>query len=116
MIRRADAVTVTIGPKFGGPGDTWAAQILNDGEFEGKGRLFNRTVLKPGAAIGKHRHTNEFEVYYILKGQGEYDDNGNKVQVGPGDVTICPDGEEHGILSTGKEDLELIALILFAGK
>ncbi|GFH62919.1 MAG: putative mannose-1-phosphate guanylyltransferase /mannose-6-phosphate isomerase [Candidatus Desulfovibrio kirbyi] len=116
MIRRADAVTVTICPKFGGPGDTWAAHILNEGEFEGKGRLFNRTVLKPGVGIGKHRHTNEFEVYYILKGEGLYDDNGSKVKVGAGDMTLCPDGEEHGILNTGTEDLEMIALILFAGK
>jgi mannose-6-phosphate isomerase-like protein (cupin superfamily) len=116
MIRRSDAVTTASSQRFGGPGEAWSAQILNEGEFEGRGRLFNRMVLKPGVGIGKHRHTKEFEVYYILKGQGLYDDNGAKVNVGPGDVTVCPDGEEHGILNTGAEDLEMIALILFAGK
>ncbi|MDR2745499.1 MAG: cupin domain-containing protein [Desulfovibrio sp.] len=114
MIRNAKERVTSVGVKFGGPGETWLAQILNPDEFGNKGRLFNHNVLKPGCGLGKHRHEGEFEVYYILKGEALYNDNGNEVTVRPGDVTICPSGEEHGILNTGKEDVEFIALILFA--
>ena len=113
MIRRSSECTTIVKQMFGGPGEMEARQILNEGEFADKGRLFNHVTLKPGAAIGKHRHNNEFEVYYILSGHGTYDDNGTPVEVGPGDVTCCPRGEQHAILNTGSENLELIALILF---
>ena len=116
MIRRSGERTSIVKTMFGGPGEMEAKQILNDGEFADKGRLFNHVTLKPGAAIGKHQHNNEFEVYYILSGHGTYDDNGTPVEVGPGDVTCCPHGERHGILNTGTGDLVFIALILFDKK
>ena len=114
MVRK-DKERVTLSAmRFGGPGETWMAQLLNPDEFADKGRLFNHNILKPGCGLGKHSHDGEFEVYYILKGEGLYNDNGNEVTVRAGDVTVCPSGEEHGILNTGREDLEFIALILFA--
>ena len=73
-------------------------------------------LLRPGDAIGKHRHVNDFEVYHILKGEGLYDDNGCETTVRAGDVTICRHGEEHALLNNGPDDLEMIALILYAGK
>ncbi|MDR1857146.1 MAG: cupin domain-containing protein [Desulfovibrio sp.] len=116
MIRKASEATVVVGQKFSGPGEAWSAQILNEGEFAGKGRLFNYMVLKPGVGVGKHRHSGDFEAYYILEGEGRYDDNGKEVVVGKGDITICHDGEEHAIYNAGPEDLKLVALILFTGK
>lgn len=101
---------------FAGPGEVEAKQILNEGEFRDKGRLFNHIVLKPGTAVGEHRHTNDFEVYYVLSGTGLYNDNGTEVEVGPGDVTVCPEGERHALLNTGTTDMEIIALILFDRK
>ena len=40
-------------------------------------------------------------------------DNGTITTVEAGDVTFCPPGTGHGILNTGDEPLELIALILY---
>jgi len=53
-------------------------------------------------------------VYYILKGEGVYDDNGTEVIVQPGDTTLCLSGESHALINRSSEDLELIALILFS--
>ena len=53
------------------------------------------------------------EFYYILRGRGEYNDNGTLVELGPGDVSFTAPGEGHGILCVGDEPLEYIALILF---
>lgn len=113
MIRFASDVPSVENCMFGGPGLLHAKQILKKDEFEGKGRLFNHCVLHPGEAVGYHPHTNEFEVYYILKGTGLYSDNGKEVTVHEGDVTVCPSGESHGLKNAGDDDLVFVALILF---
>lgn len=97
----------------GGKGPLAITNILQEGEFCGKGRLFTHSVLKPGVSIGTHPHHDEFEVYYILSGEGSYDDNGQIKTVHAGDVTVCPSGEVHGLENTGTEDLAIIALILY---
>ena len=43
-----------------------------------------------------------------------YDDNGTQVEVGPGDVMLCRDGESHSLLNTGSENIELLAVVLFS--
>ena len=107
MIRRASERVHTSKKMFGAPGELEAFQILNPGEFNDKGRLFNHCVLRPGEGLGMHRHSGDFEIYYIIKGQGLYNDNA-------GDTTFCMDGEEHSLLNNGTENLEFIALILFS--
>ena len=83
-------------------------------ELYGKGRLFNLMVLAPGNSIGEHYHEGDNEIFYFLSGTGEYNNNGTKVQVCPGDTTICSDGEMHGLVNTGDEPLKFIALILYS--
>ena len=48
MIRRASERVHTSKKMFGAPGELEAFQILNPGEFNDKGRLFNHCVLRPG--------------------------------------------------------------------
>lgn len=116
MIRRNEEVRTQERDKmYDGSGSVLFNHLL-DGpkEMNEKGRIFSRTVLKPGCSIGYHVHQNESETYYILSGTGEYDDNGTIVTVHPGDVTFTSSGEGHAIKNIGEEPLELIALILFA--
>ena len=114
MIRRKNELQKVDAQLFGGPGELHSTIILKKEEFCEKGRLFNHCVLHPGEAVGTHPHNNEFEVYYILSGTGEYNDNGQKSTVEKGDMTVCSSGESHGLINTGKEDLVFMALILFS--
>ena len=99
---------------FNGAGEAQMLKILNGPEeMFGKGRLFNHCTLAPGAEIGWHVHSGDGEIYYILKGHGEYSDNGTIVEVWPGDTTFVGDGEGHSMINTGDEPLEAIALILY---
>lgn len=99
---------------FGGPGDVRNTRILNDAEeMYNKGRLFNHIYLDPGCKVGYHVHQGDGETYYILKGEGEYNDNGDVTTVRAGDVTFVDAGEGHSLLNTGTETLEAIALILY---
>lgn len=94
-----------------GQGPVNMIHLLEKEEFNDKGRMYARVLLEPGSSIGYHIHNGEQESYYILKGQGLYDDNGREVIVNQGDLTLCKDGEGHSIKNDGKEDLEFIALI-----
>lgn len=73
---------------------------------------FARITVLPGSELGRHQHVGDFEFYYFLEGEGEYDDNGTIVKVKPGDVYRCADGEWHCVRNTGDTDLVFIALII----
>ena len=99
---------------FDGAGQARMRLILeSNAEMYDKGRVFNHLYLEPGCEVGWHIHHGDGETYYILKGRGEYNDNGTVVTVGPGDVTFVDDGEGHSLKCIGDETLEAIALILF---
>ncbi|MBQ1311263.1 MAG: cupin domain-containing protein [Blautia sp.] len=83
-------------------------------ELNNKGRLFSRITLRPGCSIGFHIHEKDSELFYILKGTAEYNDNGTNKTVSAGDVTICPTGTGHGIANNGEETVELVAVIVYA--
>ena len=114
MIRRKDEISVEFKCIRGGKGEAEMHKLLlGEEEMYGKGRMFNHMSLAPGNSIGEHTHSGDNEIFYFLKGTGEYNDNGTIVSVGPGDVTICNDGELHGLVNNGSEPIELIALILY---
>ena len=113
MINRADTLECFEKELFGGPGAVHFIKIVNEHGLADKGRLFNIGTLKPGCAVGNHKHNGEIEIYYILEGEGLYNDNGVEATVKAGDVTVCNDGESHGLLNTGATDLKMVALILF---
>ena len=75
-------------------------------------RMFSLAQLKPGEEVPFHVHEGESEAYYILSGQGIYNDNGTKVPAVPGMVTFTPSGEGHALKNTGEEMLSFIALIV----
>ena len=113
MIRRSSDKTTAQKKMFDAPGEVIFNHILNAGEFHDAGRIFSHVVLKPGCGLGKHAHKGDFEVYYVLKGEAAYDDNGTMTTLKAGDVAVCQDGESHSVLNEGSSDFEFIALVLF---
>lgn len=95
----------------GGTG-TYHREPLAVGDDLGPGiKTFARITVEPGTVMGYHQHVGDFELYYILEGEGEYNDNGTLVPARVGDVFRCADGEWHTIKNTGDKDLVFIALI-----
>ncbi len=113
MIRKCEEKSYTRKPApFQGTGEILVRDLLNcPEEFYNNGRVFGHTTVFPGSTIGYHVHKGEAEAYYILSGKASYNDNGTIVEIGAGDVTLCPDGEGHGITCIGTEPVEMIALI-----
>ena len=112
MIKRAEERSVTVKEAMrGGPGSVILTEIADQDTMFGKARLFKVITLKPGCGIGYHEHSGECEIFYIMKGRAVYNDDGNELEVCPGDVTVVEDGHGHGIRNDGEEDVELVALI-----
>ena len=115
IVRRNGEEPVIRRKMFGGEGEAEMHVILKaPEEMYGKGRVFNRVVLAPGAEVAWHVHRGDGECYYILKGEGLYSDNGELITMRPGDMSFVGDGEGHSMKNVGSEDLEMIALILYA--
>lgn len=96
----------------GGKGPMQIKYILNEEEMKGKCNMFSEVTLGVGCTLGYHEHVQESETYYIIKGQGDYNDNGTIRPVKVGDRTFTPSGSGHGIANTGDEELVFMALIL----
>ena len=60
----------------GGKGHVIIKDILEGDELKGKCGLYAQVTIEKGCSLGYHEHHGESETYYILSGQGEYDDNG----------------------------------------
>ena len=78
----------------------------------GHGRMFAHVTIQPGCSIGDHPHVHETEFYYILQGEGVFNDNGAEVTVRAGDICATGFGEVHGMENRSDAPLELIALIV----
>jgi mannose-6-phosphate isomerase-like protein (cupin superfamily) len=97
----------------GGKGDVTVMHILEKDEMKGHGRLFARNILKPGTSIGMHQHVGDFEIYYIARGNGVFNDNGVLIPVREGDVGLIDNLQSHAIENTGDGDMEVIAVVLY---
>lgn len=100
----------------GGKGHAIVKHLLGKEQFDGKARLFAEITLEPGCSVGYHEHHNESETYYILSGEGEYNDNGTIRTVKKGDVTFTGSGFGHGMENVSNENLVFIGLILLGDK
>jgi len=116
MVRRANERNVEKADhKFGADGYITVRSLTNDDqELNNKGRVFAHTTVAPGSGIGFHVHNGDTEIYYVVSGCAEYNDNGSITTIKTGDVTFTPSGTGHGINNKGTEPLEIIALIIYS--
>lgn len=114
MIYRHSERKATVVPaqKAGTP-DFNKLEIAAEQDLLGAGRLLSQITLPPGALVAEHAHNGEYEVYFILSGEGDYYDNDTVVKVFPGDVTLCRSGEKHCLVNTGSNELSFVAFIGF---
>lgn len=96
----------------GGDGEVTIINWLEEDDKPANVRLAGVLELPVGASIGTHKHEGEAEIFHIISGVGEYNDNGVSVEVKAGDTALCLSGCEHGIKNAGAEPLILNAVIV----
>lgn len=97
----------------GGEGYAIIEKFLQQESFNKKIKLFAKVKLQSNDSIGYHKHTVDQEYYYILKGNGIYNDNGNIFEVKSGDLLFCEENRSHSIKNENNEDLEFLAIIVY---
>lgn len=112
FIERSDMQSETREHMRGGDGSVGILNILSKLCLPSKARMFGLITLEKNCAIGRHEHTGESEIFYVLSGQGVLDDNGTVRPVKPGDGHICRSGEYHAIRNDCDEPLKLIGAII----
>ena len=113
MIRKSGSYRTEVRENMrGGSGSVKIEHFWEPGkEMLGHNRMAARLTLPPGASIGFHNHENEDEIFVIVKGQAEADDNGTLSILNAGDTLLTGNGAGHSIRNIGAEDLELVAVI-----
>lgn len=63
-------------------------------------------------SIGYHQHHDDYEGYYILDGEGIFQEKDGSFKVSDGDFCLIKKGESHGIENTGNGNLIIFAVVL----
>ncbi len=95
-----------------GDGQAIISKLLTKEQLKGKVCLFNKVILKSGVSVGKHLHFGDYEIFYILEGEGTFNDNGKEKKIYKGDITITYSGEIHELINDGEDDLIICALLI----
>ena len=114
MIRKASELSKVRRESFtNGTGGGFATHALPPGEKVSGSRfqMVSQIELDPGSCIGSHLHGENEEIYWILSGEGVYNEDGTEVPAGPGDMFLALQGHTHGLKNTGTGPLVMIAVI-----
>lgn len=101
---------------FQGTGDVTLEWLLEPTYLKEEMKMFNRMTFPPGASLGLHSHVDNFEIYYILEGEGTAIDDGKEVRVKAGDLIYTADGNTHALINTGKTPLVMLATVIYENK
>jgi len=71
---------------------------------------FRVSSYQPKGYCDPHTHETAENIYYVLRGKGVAELNGERHVVGPGTVIFIPPGVEHAMINTGFEDLIFIVV------
>lgn len=100
--------------RFGGNGDVIMEHYIDEKLLNDTVNMYAKVILKPGCSLGYHQHNGNNETIVILQGIAQYNDNGTEMELAPGTVMHCPDGEFHSIgnAADAKKDLILQAIVV----
>jgi quercetin dioxygenase-like cupin family protein len=65
--------------------------------------------VEPGHHTPLHRHRCE-EVYYVVRGTGELESEGERFALSPGCAVLNRPGERHRVFNTGEDLLQLVVV------
>ena len=76
------------------------------------GRFFcDIYCFEPGQEQKGHIHGEQDKVYLVLEGKGTFQVGNEKQVLGPGDGTMAPAGEEHGVLNHTTARLKVLVFV-----
>ena len=65
-------------------------------------------TLEPDQATERHYHAKTEEIYFVVKGSGRMEVDGDTRVVRPGDAVLIPPGAWHTLENTGTSELRIL--------
>jgi mannose-6-phosphate isomerase-like protein (cupin superfamily) len=65
-------------------------------------------TLEPDQATVRHYHRATEEIYFVTKGSGMMEVDGERKQVRPGDAVLIPPGAWHTLENNGTSELRIL--------
>ena len=65
-------------------------------------------TLEPDEATQRHYHARTEEIYFVLKGSGRMEVDGETKMVRPGDAVLIPAGAWHQLENNGNSELRIL--------
>ena len=63
--------------------------------------------IEPGPSAGSHTHDLGHEVFLVIEGLAEFEIDGSKRQVGPGQMCVALAGQMHGVRAVGDRPMTM---------
>lgn len=95
----------------GGVGELYQEHILEKDETGGRTDMFCIFTIDPGKTIGLHTHDTNAEVYYMMEGEVEVNQNGEPHIIKTGDVVFTADGQSHSVANNSDKPAKILAII-----
>ncbi len=96
-----------------GVGEIRFCRVAEAAATEGPCNFIDVAVVPPGASIGRHRHADEEEEFYlVLEGAGRMWRDGEEFPVRAGDLVRNRAGGAHGLVNDGDRDLRIFVFEL----
>ncbi|MEX5282007.1 MAG: cupin domain-containing protein [Nitrospiraceae bacterium] len=67
--------------------------------------------FEPGQEQKGHVHGEQDKVYLVLEGQGTFQVGNDRQVLGPGEGTMAPAGEPHGVLNHTTQRLKVLVFV-----
>lgn len=78
--------------------------------LEGDKKIMHH-IIKKGCSVGKHKHIDDQEIVYVLKGIATINDDDETYELHKDCAHICLKGHRHEIINNHEEDLEIFAIV-----
>jgi mannose-6-phosphate isomerase-like protein (cupin superfamily) len=65
-------------------------------------------TLEPDEATQRHYHRASEEIYFVVKGSGTLEVDGERTRVRPGDAVLIPPGAWHTLENDGTSELRIL--------
>jgi mannose-6-phosphate isomerase-like protein (cupin superfamily) len=65
-------------------------------------------TLEPDQATQRHYHRTTEEIYFVVKGSGRMEVDGDTRVIRPGDAVLIPPGAWHTLENTGTSELRIL--------
>ncbi len=67
--------------------------------------------FEPGQEQKGHVHGDQDKVYLVLEGQGKFKVGSEEQVLGPGQGTMAPAGQEHGVVNHTRDRLRVLVFV-----